>query len=93
MLEISSIKAPKITLIAGSEDKVCPYATAQKIRDDLGDTLEKFITIDGKDHLYFGSANDDAFITDLTDALVKTGSVYGVSIALMSILLSTLMLA
>ena len=80
-------------MIAGSEDKVCPYATAQKIRDDLGDTLEKFITIDGKDHLYFGSANDDAFITDLTDALVKTGSVYGVSVALMSILLSALMLA
>ena len=28
LIELSEIKKPKITLIAGSEDKICPYQIA-----------------------------------------------------------------
>ena len=72
---------------------MCPYATAQKIKDDLGDTCDKLITLDGKDHLYFSYANDDSFITHLTDALVKSGSVYGAAMALASVMISAAILA
>ena len=54
--------------------------------------MDKFITIDGKNHLYFETANDDAFIGNLTAQLVGN-AVTGVAVAMTSLVLSAFMLA
>ena len=58
-------------MFAGEKDVTCPYATALHIRDQIGDTVKQFHTIEGKDHMYFASANDDEFIQNLMDQLVE----------------------
>ena len=95
MLSMSDITAPKITLIAASEDKLCPYATAETIKTDLGDTLDSFITIEGKDHTYFAYANSDEFIGNLTSQLViaSGNAVTGAAVAMTSLVLSAFMLS
>ena len=94
LVNLSEIKEPKITLIAGSEDKICPYKIANEtIRVDLGDTLGDFITLDGKNHFYFASATDDAFIGNLTAQLVANTAISGIAFAFTSFILSALMLS
>ena len=95
LVELSEIKNANITLIAGSEDKICPYLIANEtIRADLGDTLGDFITIEGKDHLYFAYAADTDFIGNLTAQLVASNSnaITGLAIAMTGFILSGLML-
>ena len=57
--------------------------------------MDKFITIDGKNHKYFETANDDAFIGNLTAQLVVASgnAVTGVAVAMTSLVLSAFMLA
>ena len=94
LVKLSEIKEPKITLIAGTEDKVCPYKIANEtIRVDLGDTIGDFIPLDGKNHMYFASATDDDFIGNLTAQLVASNAITGIAFAFTSFILSALMLS
>ena len=74
LLDLSSIKAPPIAMFSGSKDVTCPYKTALHIHEEIGDTVEKFYTIDDQDHMYFASANDDEFINHLMAHLTETST-------------------
>ena len=74
LLDLSSIEAPPIAMFSGSKDVTCPYETALHIRDEIGDTVEKFYTIENQDHMYFASANDDEFIDNLMAHLTQNST-------------------
>ena len=61
-------------MFAGSEDKQCPYKTAESMKEKIGDSVTKFYTIEGEDHDYFKTANSDEFINNIVDQL-KEGAI------------------
>ena len=69
LLDLSTITAPPIALFSGSKDVTCPYATALKIKDQIGDAVQKFFTIENEDHMFFASRNDPDFIRNLVSQL------------------------
>ncbi len=77
IIPLDSINSVPIAMIAGTADAYAPYATAQHIKELIGDPVKQFVTIDGVDHLYFSYASDTTFMNAVTEALqdvLGTGS-------------------
>ena len=64
LVHLENIKKVPIANFVGTEDNICPHATALKYIPQIG---SETVTIDvnGKDHFYFGNANDDWFMENL----------------------------
>ena len=88
---MSSIEAPPIALFAADKDINCSYARAERIRDEIGDPVVAFYTINDMDHEYFAHANDDEFMKNLTNELTQSFA-FKASLALTSIIMSATML-
>ena len=75
-------------MFAGSEDKKCPYKTAESMKDKIGDSVTKFYTIEGKGHGYFMTANSDEFINNIVEQL-KEGAIQITGLAIGSLIISS----
>ena len=62
LIDISSIDKIPIAMLVGTADETCPYATAVETAGIIGDMVVHFESIEGADHMYFGSANDEYFM-------------------------------
>lgn len=69
LIPLDSIDKVPIAMIAGTEDPTCPYATAQHMKEVIGDAVKQFSTIEGEDHSYFGYASDEYFMSQVIHAL------------------------
>lgn len=49
-------------MLVGTADNTCPYARAVETAKIIGDMVVHFESIEGEDHGYFGSANDEWFM-------------------------------
>ena len=49
-------------MLVGTADTTCPYATAVETASIIGDMVVHFESIEGEEHGYFGSANDEWFM-------------------------------
>ena len=58
-------------MIAGTKDPTCPYATAEQMKEVIGEDVKQFTTIEGEDHTYFSYASDDFFMKAVLTALEK----------------------
>jgi len=56
-------------MLVGTEDKICPYSRAVETASIIGEGIVNFETIQGKDHGYFASANDESFMSLLISHL------------------------
>ena len=62
LIDIASIDKVPIAMLVGTVDNTCPYARAVETAGIIGDMVTHFESIEGEDHGYFGSANDDWFM-------------------------------
>ena len=88
LLDLSTIKEPKISFFVGEKDIICPLATAKTIKDDIGDAVTYMETITGEGHTYFASANSDDFITKLVEQLKNDGAYANLAICTLGSLLT-----
>ena len=49
-------------MLVGTNDHTCPYATAVETASIIGDMVTHFESIEGVDHVWYQTANDDWFI-------------------------------
>jgi len=49
-------------MLVGTADGTCPYERAVETAGIIGDMVVHFESIEGEDHGYFGSANDEWFM-------------------------------
>ena len=56
----------------GGLDEMCTLEHALDIRDEIGDAVKYFTTIDQAQHEWFASANNPSFVLDVITQL-KTG--------------------
>ena len=63
LIDIANIHMVPISMLVGTADGTCPYATAVETAATIGDMVSHFETIEGVDHGYFGSANDEWFMS------------------------------
>ena len=69
LIDIPSIDKVPIVMMAGRKDRVCPHKTARRTARTIGNAVERFESIRGADHSYFGSANDEWFMGKLISYL------------------------
>ena len=62
LIDLSSINKVPISMLVGTADMTCPYDRAVETAGIIGDMVVHFESIEGEDHGYFGSANDDWFM-------------------------------
>ena len=56
-------------MIAATKDPTCPYKTAVRMKEIIGDTVKQFTTIEDEDHVYFSYASDTNFMNAVLKAL------------------------
>ena len=59
LIDIGGINKTPISMLVGTEDQTCPYERAVQTAEIIGDMVVHFETMQGVDHNYFGSANDE----------------------------------
>ena len=69
LINIASIDKVPISMLAGTADTTCPYDRAVLAAEIIGGAVEHFESIEGVDHGYFGTANDDWFMNLLISQL------------------------
>ena len=62
LIDLSSIDKVPISMLVGTADETCPYDTAVETASIIGDMVVHFESIEGADHMYYGSANDEWFM-------------------------------
>ena len=62
LIDIASIDKVPISMLVGTADNTCPYARAVETAGIIGEMVH-FESIEGKDHSYFNSANDEWFMS------------------------------
>ena len=76
LIDIGSIDKVPIAMLVGTSDETCPYDRAVETAKIIGDMVVHFESIEGQDHMYFGSANDEWFMNLVKSQLqVESGSV------------------
>ena len=62
LIPIETIDKVPIAMLVGTADNTCPYDRAVETASIIGDAVTHFESIEGVDHGYFGSANDEWFM-------------------------------
>lgn len=67
LIPIESIDKVPISMIASTRDQICPYPTAEHMRDVIP-AVQSFTTMEDRDHFYYAYASDQTFM----DAVIKS---------------------
>ena len=67
--DLASIDKVPIYMFVGTKDETCTHKRALETKAILGDTVVHFESIEGADHVYFNSANDEKFMNLLLPQL------------------------
>ena len=61
-IDLSKIENVPISMIVDKDEASCPYETAMKTAEAIGDNVVNFTTIEGVDNWFFTEINPDWFI-------------------------------